>query len=109
MIEYSKNLEKKLESVLPGTTWLEWKQKYEEPKQRKADGRVRALVGQIASYLSIMADQENLEPITPQMVKEALRYAGTKDTFRRAVNTFLVEHLEWTRIGYSFVLVKKAA
>jgi hypothetical protein len=107
LIEYSKNLEKKLESVLPGATWLEWQKKYKEPKAQKGSAKMRALVNQIAGYLAIMGDKDNYEPISPRMIKEAVGYTGTKNTFLRAVNIFLLEHPEWIRDGYSFIFVKK--
>jgi len=95
LIEYSKNLEKKLEAVLPGATWLEWKKKYNDDPPKP--GQMETAAKTVRGYLTGLS--EGVEGVTSRSVRKDTN-TGVGDSTWPLVVQSAIEGTEWRRVGH---------
>jgi hypothetical protein len=95
LIEYSKNLEKKLETVLPGATWLEWKKKYAEDTPPKP-GQMETAAKVVRGYLTGLS--EGVESIGSKTLRKDSGVIIGDRTWPLVVEA-AVNGMEWKRVG----------
>jgi hypothetical protein len=94
LIEYSKNLEKKLESVLPGATWLEWKKKYNDDAPKP--GQMETAANVVRGYLTGLS--EGIEGVSSRSVRKNTN-TGVGDSTWPLVVQSAIEGTEWRKVG----------
>ena len=95
LIEYSKSLEKKLETVLPGATWLEWEKKYVEDTPPKP-GQMETAAKIVRGYLTGLS--EGVEVLASKTVRKAVGVIVGDRTWPLVVQ-MAIEGTEWRRVG----------
>ena len=95
MIEYSKNLEKKLESALPGATWLEWKKKYVEDTPPKP-GQIETAANIVRGYLTRLS--EGVDSMGSKTLRKDSGVIIGSSTWPLVVEA-AVDGLDWKRVG----------
>ena len=92
LIHHSNDLERKLEPVLQGAVWREWKKVY-LLEETKVDGSVGKINDQLTSLPA------TLEDITMRRLKAELGLSISKDTWQAAVAK-AIEGTGWHKVGH---------
>ncbi len=101
LIHHSSDLEKKLEPVLQGAVWKEWKKVY-LLEETKVDGSV----GRIKEYL--LGLPEDVQDLPCKRLKQGLGLDVSKDTWQSSL-TKAIEGTEWKKVGQRLLRGKALA